>query len=83
MQDDDIKEVKSDVKEIKVEVLKLVTQGAVHNALLKEHERRSLALETKTELLEKPVLRHEQIFKFLGAGAVLLLAEIVTRLLFK
>lgn len=80
---DDIKEVKADVKEIKIEVLKLVTQGAVHNELLKEHERRSLALENKTELLEKPVIRHEQIFKFLGAGAVLILGELAVKLLLK
>lgn len=76
---DDIKEVKTDVKEIKTAVIDLVKQGAVHNELLKEHERRSLALEAAVS----PVAWHSKIFAFLGAVAVVILAEMLLKLLSK
>lgn len=46
---------KDDIREIKGHVLDLVKQGAVHNELLKEHERRSLALEDRQDALDKRV----------------------------
>jgi hypothetical protein len=39
------------VKDIHKNVIDLVKQGAVHNELLREHERRSLALEKRQDVL--------------------------------
>lgn len=41
-----------DVKEIKAHVIELVKQGAIHNQVLIEHERRSTNLETRIKPLE-------------------------------
>jgi hypothetical protein len=65
---DDIKEIKQDVKE-------LVKQGAVHNQLLLEHERRSIALETAQKELEakiEPIQKHVNLVSILlkGLGAI-------------
>jgi len=50
--DDILKEIKADVKEVKIQVLELVRQGAVANTTLIEHERRSTNLETRVKPIE-------------------------------
>lgn len=45
--EDLLKEIRTDLKEVKAEVLELVKQGAIHNQILYEHERRSTNLETR------------------------------------
>lgn len=42
----------AEVREVKADVKDLVKQGAIHNTLLREHERRSLALEARIIPLE-------------------------------
>jgi hypothetical protein len=67
-------EIKDDIREIKGHVLDLVKQGAIHNELLKEHERRSLALEDRQDTLDTRIMPLERyvgwtniIIKSLGA----------------
>jgi hypothetical protein len=76
---DDMQELKQDVKEIKTQIVELVKQGAVHNHLLKEHERRSLALESQM----KPVQRHvdwvEKVLKISGAVMLALIIQYITK----
>lgn len=48
-----LSEIKADIKEVKGHVIELIAQGAVHNKILSEHERRSLQLESRMEPIEK------------------------------
>lgn len=75
-------EVKHDIREIRSDVKELVKQGAVHNVLLREHERRSTLLEERFAPLEKDfVFRHRLFTVIFGSGGVIVLFEIC-RLLF-
>lgn len=49
---DDLSDLKSDVKEIKAQVLELVKQGAVNTSTLIQHERRSTNLEDRFKPVE-------------------------------
>lgn len=67
MNQDDLKEIKQDIKE-------LVRQGAIHNTLLQEHERRSIALEKRQDAYDislQPIKAHVQfinmVLKSVGA----------------
>lgn len=67
---DDIKEIKTDVKE-------LLQRSAVHNELLREHERRSIQLERRQDAIDtrlSPMEKHQHWINIvLGAlGAVLI-----------
>ena len=70
-------ELKSDVKEIKGKVDQLVTLGAVHNHLLKEHEARSIALQKQVELnkleLDKRLNPVEMHVHFINIAAKIVL----------
>lgn len=78
-------DMKQDIREIKETLVELVKQGAVHNHLLKEHERRSLALESlrekdKSELHARlhPVETHVQgMTKVLKTGGTIFLGVLV------
>lgn len=72
-------DVKRDVKEIKEHVVELVKQGAVHNHLLKEHERRSLALEARLGPVEKHVDWVEKYLKFGGAVLIGVIVQYIAR----
>lgn len=53
-------ELRQDVKEIKTFVIDLVKQGAIHNEILSQHEKRSTQLETRLTPLESDyVFRHK------------------------
>lgn len=72
--------------EIRLHLIELVKQGAVHNAILAEHERRSLALQAQTELLRAeltPVKEHVGMVntaaKWLGAISVGAIVQWVAR----
>lgn len=53
-------ELQQDVKEIKGYVVDLLKQGAIHNTILLEHEKRSTQLETRLTPLESDyVFRHK------------------------
>jgi hypothetical protein len=60
-----VDEMHSDIKEVKGILTELVKQGAVHNHVLTEHERRSTNLETRIIPIEKAYHR--------GLGMVALL----------
>jgi hypothetical protein len=45
-------ELKSDIRDIKEHVVELVRQGAVHNQILQEHEKRSTNLEARFAPIE-------------------------------
>ena len=71
-------EIKHDVREIRADVKELVKQGAVHNSLLKEHEKRSTSLETRISPLEKDFHLRTRMFAVLfGSGGLYLLIELV------
>lgn len=61
MDQDDLKEIKQDVKEI-------LQRTAVHNELLREHERRSLALEKRQDAHETEMAPIKQHVRFVDAG---------------
>lgn len=55
-----MEELKADIKEIKVFVIELVKQGAIHNTVLAEHEKRSTSLETRIVPIEADLsFRHK------------------------
>lgn len=82
-------EIKQDVKEIKTAVGALVTQGAIHNHLLREHEARSLALAQGLKVQEARVTPLEDDFKFrqklyvliMGGSGLLAVAALVVAIL--
>lgn len=49
---EDITEIKSDVKEIKTKVGEILVSQAVHNQILEEHHKRSTNLEERIKPLE-------------------------------
>lgn len=55
-------ELKQDVKEIKTLVIELVKQGAVHNQILGEHEKRSTQLETRLTPIEADYAFRHKLF---------------------
>lgn len=55
-------EIKQDVKEIKGFVMELVKQGAVHNTILREHEKRSTQLETRLTPIENDYAFRHKLF---------------------
>jgi hypothetical protein len=84
------------VKEIRQDVKELIKQGAVHNALLLEHERRSIALQTGLELQKteidsrlKPIEAHvsnvenvvKGILKVVGGALIVLIGQTLVRML--
>lgn len=62
MSDEFSVELKQDVKEIKGFVLDLVKQGAVHNQILQEHEKRSTQLETRLTPIESDYAFRHRLF---------------------
>lgn len=72
-------DIKKDLKEIKVTLVELVKEGAVHNHLLREHERRSLALEAKISPIEKHVSWMETVLKFGGAVLIGIVVQYIAR----
>lgn len=80
MNDEFSVELKQDVKEIKGFVLDLVKQGAVHNQILQEHEKRSTQLETRLTPIETDyIFRHKLFSVVLSvvgiAGSILAIAK--------
>lgn len=74
-------EIRQDVRDIKGHVIKLVEQGARHNAILEEHQKRSTTLEAIVLPLQAKVYFWEKVLKFGGAVAVGALTKwLVTRL---
>lgn len=61
MNQDDLAELKQDVKEI-------LQRTAIHNELLREHERRSLALEKRQEVHETEMAPIKHHVRFVDAG---------------
>ncbi len=75
-------ELKSDIKEIKAHVTELVKQGAIHNTILKEHERRSLMLEERFVPVERHVSLMDKVTKIIGSiGVALIIEHLIRRLL--
>lgn len=59
------------VKDISVDIRDLVKQGAIHNEILKEHEKRSTQLEHRVDPLEKDALFRSKLYSaILGLGAL-------------
>lgn len=79
--DEILKEIKSDIKEIKGHLIDLIKQGAVSNQTLIEHERRSTNLETRFEPIEKDVYlaRRLAVF-FTSSGMIGLIATLIHHL---
>lgn len=76
------------VKEIRQDVKELLQRSAVHNELLREHERRSLALQSGQERLDermKPVEQHvgvvSAVLKIAGSAAIIFIGQALVRLL--
>lgn len=61
-----------DIKEIKEHVIELVKQGAIHNQVLIEHERRSTNLETRIKPLES-----DHIFVAKACKGVIILGGLI------
>lgn len=55
-------ELRQDVKEIKTFVIDLVKQGAIHNQILQEHEKRSTQLEIRLTPLENDYAFRHKLF---------------------
>lgn len=73
-------ELKQDVKEIKVFVIELVKQGAIHNTILAEHKKRSTQLETRLTPIESDYAFRHKLFSVVIsvagiAGSVLAFAK--------
>jgi hypothetical protein len=80
MDQEDMKELKQDVKEI-------LQRTAIHNQLLQEHERRSLALERRQDSYQaqlEPVKKHvdfvNMVLKAFGGLALLVLGQYLLKL---
>lgn len=78
--------MESDIKEIKAHVIELVKQGAVHNTLLQEHERRSIALEKRQDVVDtklEPITDHVKMvsnsLKVLGGLALLVIGQLLLK----
>lgn len=69
MSDDTTVELKQDVKEIKTLVIDLVKQGAIHNTILLEHEKRSTQLETRLTPIEADYSFRHRLFSITVAIA--------------
>lgn len=80
-----MEDIKRDVREIKETTIELLKQSAVHNELLREHERRSIALEQSVNLTRnemntrlRPIETHVSVVsKVLGFTAAVILAVLV------
>ncbi len=75
-----------DVKEIKVDVKELLKLSAVHNEILRTHDARSLALQAGQEKLDvrlRPIEEHvslvSKLLKAAGAVLVVLLGQALIR----
>lgn len=68
--DDLIKEVRSDVKEIRQQLVEMIKHQAVMNQSLIEHERRSTNLETRMIPLEKDYTFRSKLFTLLTSGGL-------------
>ena len=65
------RELHTDVRNIKSHVIELVKQGAVHNQILAQHEKRSLMLEERVKPIEADVqFRSKLVSAFLGLGGI-------------
>lgn len=84
------------VKEIRQDVKELLQRSAVHNELLREHERRSIALQSGLELQKtevdarlKPIEIHvsnvenvvKGVLKVVGGAAIVLIGQALVRIL--
>lgn len=69
-------EIKQDVKDIKAAVGELVKQGAIHNHILAEHEKRSTLLEERVKPLENDLQFRTKLTAVLtgGSGALAVIA---------
>lgn len=90
--EDLVKELARDLRDVKQNTLELVKQGAVHNSLLKEHERRSIALEqlvhieknttdSRIKNVEKTIDRVGFLAKIIAPVVVMILGALVGHLL--
>ena len=77
------------IKDMSMDIKDLVKQGAVHNQLLLEHERRSLSLESRQEAFTeklRPIENHIHwvniVLKSLGAILVAVAIKIVLSFIF-
>lgn len=85
LSDDMLVEVKSDVKEVKAMVIDLVKQGAVHNQVLSEHEKRSTQLETRLSPIEADYSFRHRLFSIAiaalaASGSIIAILEYVKHL---
>lgn len=62
LSDDVLAEIKNDVKEVKSLVIDLVKQGAIHNQILDQHEKRSTQLETRLAPIEADYSFRHRLF---------------------
>lgn len=64
-------EIGKDVREIKTQVIELVKQGAIHNQILAQHERRSTNLEDRVKPIEDDYkFRHKLFILLIGGGGL-------------
>lgn len=70
--DELVREIRQDVKEIKSGMVELIKQGAIHNMILKEHERRSTNLESRILPIEdEKKFRSKAFTAILGLGGLM------------
>ena len=79
---------KDDLAEIKTDVKELLKQSAVHNELLREHERRSDNLERRQDVLDvrlSPLEKHQHwiniVLGALGALFIGFAAQLLARVI--
>lgn len=66
-----IDEVLARLKDVQIEVRELTKQGAIHNQILKEHEKRSTQLEHRVDPLERDREFRAKLYStILGLGAL-------------
>lgn len=66
--DELVREIHADIKLMRGQLVELIKQGAVHNQILLEHEKRSTALETRLAPIEET---HHFMTKFSGVVGVI------------
>lgn len=75
-----LEEISANVREIKTQMLELIKQGAIHNTILQEHEKRSTNLETRLEPIEKDYsFRHKLYAILMSSGAIGILAHFLLK----
>lgn len=76
---EDLKLLASDISEIKSLTVELVKQGAVHNQILAEHEKRSTSLEARLGPIEDDHVFYRKLV-VLGGGLLGLLTFVLEAL---